>query len=104
MIQCVRQGYDTGVFLNTDPFYNFLKYLVSFGVALTSYLSKFHEEFFFIWMLTALVACSYSYYWDVKKDWQFLQKYSKYRLLRAQLAYDSPNLYYSILIVNGILR
>jgi len=71
MIQCGRQGYDKGEFLFTEFFYNFLKFLISLLVALSSYMSKFYPVFFYPWFLFAATSMVYSYWWDLMKDWKF---------------------------------
>ena len=45
----------------------------------------------------------YSYFWDIKKDWCFLEKNSKVPFLRSQLAYK-PVYYYIIIVLNLFLR
>jgi len=46
------------------------------------------------WIIFAGISTIYSYYWDLKKDWGFLQPNSKYKFLRNELSYHNPLLYY----------
>ena len=60
-----------GKFWRTEYFYNFLKYTSSLFVAFFSYGTKFFKDWFALWIISAAIACCYSYYWDVTKDWKF---------------------------------
>jgi xenotropic and polytropic retrovirus receptor 1 len=55
-------------------------------------------------ILVSICSTSYAYYWDMKHDWGFLQPDSKYPFLRSQLSYRNPRFYYSIVLLNLVLR
>jgi len=42
----------------------------------------------------AAISTVYSYYWDLKKDWGFLEPNAKFKFLRNQLSYHQPSFYY----------
>lgn len=86
MIQCLRQAYDKGRLWRTDEFYNFFKYAASLLTAVISYGTKFHKDLTYIWIASAAISMSYSYYWDLTKDWYFFQPTTKYSKL-----FDSNN-------------
>ena len=46
-----------------------------------------------LWIVAAVVSTSYSYFWDLKFDWGFLRKDSKYKFLRSELAYKNVKSY-----------
>lgn len=97
MIQCARQGYDGGKFYRTEYFYNFFKYVTSMITSLFSYFyklppkySELYYFFFYGWIFFATLSLCYSYFWDLKFDWAFLQPKSKFRILRDKLSYHKP--------------
>ncbi|KRX09505.1 hypothetical protein PPERSA_12248 [Pseudocohnilembus persalinus] len=106
MLQCLRQGYDNKQFIGTEFMWNFGKYTCSTMTATFSYLYKLydHHIFFGFWMFFASSSVLYSYYWDLKHDWGFLEPNSKFKILRNKLAYHNPNIYYFVMINNLILR
>jgi hypothetical protein len=63
-----------------------------------------YELYKYIWIFFASVGAMYSYYWDLKYDWGFLEPNSKFRILRSKLSYHSPFLYYNAMWINAILR
>lgn len=109
MIQCVRSNLQnnrrTIVLLHPDTF-NFLKYLSSFAAAFFSLLYSLEPNSvnLILWVVSAIFSTFYSYYWDLKMDWGFLQPKSKYRFLRTQLSYPKIYWYYLAIIFNLILR
>jgi hypothetical protein len=52
--------------------FNAIKYAVSFGSAMLSYFYKIHPSLLGGWIAVAAVSTLYSYYWDLKKDWNLL--------------------------------
>lgn len=109
--RCGRQGYDNKKFFFTEFFYNFLKYTASLITATFSYTQKLPQKgtqtqrtLFYCWICSAIISALYSYYWDLKNDWGFLQPNSKYRILRDKLHYHQPWIYYCAITINLILR
>ena len=107
LIKClhyVKRSYDRGEFYNTEDFWNFLKTLQAAQVGLFSFLGKQNEKYFTIWILSAIVSTIWQNWWDLKKDFLFFESNSKYKFLRNDLGYNSPNLYYGLAVGNFILR
>ncbi len=52
----------------------------------------------------AISSACYSYYWDLKYDWGFLEPNSKFKILRNKLSYNNPKLYYFAMGINALLR
>ena len=76
MSQCARQGYDAGKFFDTPFFYNFGKYFCSVIVVFFSYMSHIYKEYDFLlylWIIFAAISVIYSFYWDLRHDWGFLE-------------------------------
>jgi len=48
-----------------------VKFLIALCVVLSSYLTKFYPDLFYLWLAFATTSIIYAYYWDVKKDWKF---------------------------------
>lgn len=69
-----------------------------------SFLGKQNEKYFTIWILSAIVSTIWQNWWDLKKDFLFFESNSKYKFLRNDLGYNSPNLYYGLAVGNFILR
>lgn len=55
-------------------------------------------------MVFAVTSVFYSYYWDLKYDWGFLEPNSKFKILRNKLSYHNPFFYYFAMTSNFILR
>ena len=93
-------------FFKTEYFYNFLKYTASLITTFISFAYKKSNqcvEVLVLYIIFATISTVYSYYWDLTKDWGFLEKNSKHRFLRNQIAYK-PYVYYIIICANTILR
>jgi hypothetical protein len=79
------------------------KYCVAIIVAVTSFFASNNSVFRNIWWLIALLSTIYSYIWDIKKDFGFLQPGENYPL-REKLSYKNKLFYYVCLITNLFLR
>ena len=71
--QCLRVYKDTGA---VPQLFNALKYSTAFPVTAFSYM-KYHTDeaswasvYRPLWILAALLNSSYSYFWDVERDWE----------------------------------
>ncbi len=78
---------------------NAFKYLLAIFIAVTSFFPSFQN----IWWMIALFSTIYSYMWDLKKDFGFLEPGENYPL-RAKLSYKSHYFYYICMITNLFLR
>jgi hypothetical protein len=84
--------------------YNLLKYSCSILTTFISYFSKNYDFLFHYWIASAAISTTYSYYWDLKKDWGFLEKDSPHKFLRKHLCYENKNIYYFCFLNNLVLR
>lgn len=82
---------------------NFGKYLFAIVVAVTSFFAGSYNLFKNIWWLLALISTVYSYAWDLKMDFGFLQPGKNYPL-REKLSYKNKFFYYFAIVVNLFLR
>jgi len=108
IIQCLRAMYqkEHRFAFNVD-FFNMIKYLISLiTVFLSLFLSLFptYTYFFYIWIFFAALSTCYSYYWDLKMDWGFLDPKAKYKYLRPQLSYTKVYFYYLAIGINLLFR
>lgn len=101
ILQCTKMIIDS-----KNPYpqkYNILKYCLNLCVATFSFLLATYPMFHPIWFVTSLVSTCYSFFWDLKFDFGFLQP-GKGFPLREKLCYSSKKLYYFAVIANFFLR
>ena len=72
-------------------------------VAISSFYASESKFFNYLWLLMALISTFYSYAWDLKMDFGFLQK-GDFFPLREKLSYKNKFFYYSCMLINLILR
>lgn len=106
IIQCIRSMYqkEHRFAVNTD-FYNMVKYLCSLTTVFFSLglnLDPSNYVLFYIWIVFASISTCYSYFWDLKMDWGFLDPKAKY--LRPQLSYNKKIFYYVAIAINLLFR
>jgi len=101
ILQCVRQMLDGKKLF---PFIiNAGKYLINIFVAITSFYASTNNIFNSIWWMFALISTVYSYCWDLKMDFGFLQEGPNFPL-REKLSYKNKIFYYFCMIINLFLR
>ena len=128
LLQCLRQRADTGDETQT---WNAIKYASAFPVIALSYAkySVSHEAWEGLyrpaWIACAVANTAYSYYWDVKHDWDLRmfdrcgrvagsnpddasqvgeERRAHAGWLRQNLLYGDPGVYYFALATNFVLR
>ena len=84
--------------------FNFGKYMFSINTAILSYLYSTAGSLMNWWLLSAGISTIYSYIWDIKMDWGFLDPKSEHRFLRPMLCYQNTKFYYFAIVTNLILR
>lgn len=58
-----------------------------------------------MWILSHFVASMYAYVWDIKMDWGLFDKNAgENTLLREEIVYSSPYLYYFAIVEDLVLR
>jgi hypothetical protein len=100
-LQCFRAMYDSKKFF--PQIINSGKYLTAILVAITSFFASNYLLFNNIWWLFALISTIYSFIWDLKMDFGFLEHGPNYPL-REKLSYKNKFFYYMCCIVNLFLR
>ena len=108
IIQCLKSMYqkEHRFVFNVD-FFNTMKYLFSLitvFVSLGLNLDPSNTYYFYIWMGFAIISTCYSYFWDLKMDWGFLDPKAKHKYLRQQLSYSNSYFYYIAIAVNLLFR
>ena len=109
MVQCLNANKtNSGRIFSCKPdFFNFLKYLSSFVTVCFSLgynIQPSNSLFLILWVVMAFWSSMYSFCWDVKMDWGFVEPGSKKRFLRNQLAYPKARYYYAAIAINLVLR
>lgn len=82
---------------------NIVKYIFAILVAIISSLAS-NSFYRSLWWIVALISTIYSYLWDIKMDFGFLQPYSPNWPLRDKLSYQEKGFYYLCMISNLFLR
>ena len=95
---------DKGKFLFTDEMYNFIKTSIAMSVGILAYLTRLDVSWKYYWVAVACFCSCFEYYWDLKKDFMFFEKGTKYKFLRSDLGYNSPYIYYTLGVLNFFLR
>eukprot|EP00051_Salpingoeca_urceolata_P019045 m.272962 g.272962 ORF g.272962 m.272962 type:complete len:757 (-) comp19335_c0_seq7:294-2564(-) len=107
--QCLRRyrdTHDTGHLLNAG------KYSTSFAVVTFSSLATSTKEdngeaevntYFILWIIAAVVNMTYSFSWDVLRDWGLFRRGAKHRFLRNKIEYD-PRWYYFAIVADFLFR
>jgi hypothetical protein len=107
ILQCLRQGIDNKKFWATKELLNTMKYSCSLITALLSYLfqlnNNINSPIFIFWLTFAIISTLYSYSWDIKMDWNLLQKNSSNYYLRRIITFPKQ-LYYILIGANFVMR
>lgn len=83
---------------------NSCKYFFSIIAAYASYLYSTNSEFLYFWLICAAISGLYSFVWDIKMDWGFLEKDSINYPLRTKLSFKSKMIYYICITGDFIFR
>ncbi len=105
IIQCIRQGYDNGEYFCTPFMFNTLKYVFALATAVMAFEYKLEgSKVLVAWLILAGISTIYSYAWDIKMDWNLLQKNDKHPCLRKYITFEPARNYYIIVFLNLIMR
>lgn len=108
IVQCLRIMYQKHhSFAFGSDFFNALKYLTTMITVIFSFFYSMEQKsdlYFTLWVVFAILSTVYSYFWDLKMDWGFLESSSKHKYLRNQLSYAKPGFYYASIILNLFFR
>lgn len=72
-------------------------------VSIASFYASESNLYYYLWLLLALISTLYSFAWDLKMDFGFLEKGDHFPL-REKLSYKNKFFYYICVVVNLILR
>ena len=104
IVQCIRLGYDSGQYWCKPHMFNTIKYTLSLTSAILAYISNSDPELIITWISVSTVTTLYSYYWDLKMDWNLLECSDKSLLLRKYLTFAPARNYYIVIVLNFIMR
>ena len=106
--QCLKLMYQKHhSFVFASDFFNAFKYFCTLVTVIFSFLFSLEQNsqlYFILWVVFSILCTGYSYFWDLKMDWGFLESSSKYKYLRSQLSYAKPGFYYATIIMNLFMR
>jgi hypothetical protein len=71
IVQCMRLGYDQGYWCKPHMF-NTIKYLLSLASAILAFHSNDDPDLLHAWITISIISTMYSYFWDIKMDWNLL--------------------------------
>ncbi|KAG0690024.1 hypothetical protein C6P40_004075 [Pichia californica] len=103
-LQCFRRYADTGDWF--PHLANMCKYTVStlYYMSLSLYRIETINKYKILLIFWATLNSVYSSIWDIIMDWSLLQFDSKNFLLRDEITFKYPSIYYSAIIIDVILR
>lgn len=101
ILQCIRVMFDTNKIF--PQILNAGKYLINIFVAIASFYASTNSNYNSAWYLFAFISTIYSYSWDLKMDFGFLQEGSNFPL-REKLSYKNKYFYYFCMVINLFLR
>jgi hypothetical protein len=100
-LHCIRVILDTGKFY--PQIWNAGKYFCAILTAILSFFVNFYPQIYPIWCIVAIISTFYSFFWDIKFDFGFLENGKNYPL-RDKLSYKNKFFYYFISVLNLFLR
>lgn len=103
-LQCFRRYADTGDWF--PHLANMMKYSVStlYYVSLSLYRIETIRKYRILLIVWATANSVVSSVWDILMDWSLFQFDSKYFLLRDEITFKYPIVYYNAMIIDVILR
>ena len=84
--------------------FNIGKYTFNIIVATFSFLSQFHQVFYFFWLANAFISGCYSSFWDLKMDWGYFEGCSNDFPLRKKNKFKNKFLCILSIPIDIILR
>lgn len=103
-LQCFRRYADTGDWF--PHLANMGKYTVStlYYMSLSLYRIETINKYKVLLIFWATLNSVYSSIWDIVMDWSLFQFDSKHFLLRDEITFKNPSVYYSAMVTDAILR
>ncbi|KAK9727557.1 Xenotropic and polytropic retrovirus receptor 1 [Basidiobolus ranarum] len=103
-LQCVRRYQDSGqAFPHLANAGKYISSMILLWAAAGARI-RGSAEAHALWIFCAILASCYTYVWDIRLDWGFLEPNHKHKFLRQDLAYPWKWAYYFAIISNLFLR
>ena len=105
-LQLARQRYQSGgVFCQTYIFAN-VKVTINILTVLGSLIYNLYKNSITlsIWIVLAFLSTSYTFFYDIKFDWNLLTFKGRHFLLRPLRIIGDPSIYYVVIFLNLFLR
>ncbi|KAJ6430233.1 hypothetical protein OIU84_021609 [Salix udensis] len=96
-MQCARRWFDENDLNHLANMGKYVSAMVAAGARLT-YSRQESHLWFFIVLITSVVATVYQLYWDFVKDWGLLNSKSKNLWLRDDLILKNKSIYYMSIV------
>ena len=84
--------------------FNIGKYTFNIIVATFSFLSQFHQIFYYFWLVNAFISGCYSSFWDLKMDWGYFESFAYNWPLRKKNKFKNKFLCILSIPIDIILR
>ena len=84
--------------------FNIGKYTFNIIVATFSFLSQFHQMFYYFWLVNAFISGCYSSFWDLKMDWGYFESFAFNWPLRKKNKFKNKFLCILSIPIDIILR
>jgi len=101
ILQCFRIIIDSRKI--SPQIWNAGKYGFAILTAAFSFFFTIYPNFYLLWWICAIISTVYSFYWDIKHDFGFLEEGPNYPL-RNKLSFNNKWFYYGVIILNCFLR
>lgn len=105
IVQSLKVGFGSGKYKKRNEPFNALKYFISLVTAALSYVFKLRYDYRIMpaWFVIGAITTIFTFYWDLRIDWDVLHLKSKNFLLRDKLIYKKHT-YYISMVLNFFLR
>ncbi|XP_068325623.1 phosphate transporter PHO1-like [Pyrus communis] len=103
-MQCARRWVDESDVNQLANMGKYVSAMVAAGARITYANNPHSHLWFYIVVITSVMATVYQLYWDFVKDWGLFNPKSKNLWLRDELVLKNKNIYYASVALNVVLR
>lgn len=103
-LQCIKVALQKTGWDSFMSIVNAGKYMSSVIMTIFSFYLRDSNTMYWLWVAFLLISTFYSFAWDVRKDFGFMEPNSKNFLLRDKLYYPRKVFYYLAVLINFVLR
>ncbi|BFG14165.1 hypothetical protein CerSpe_004400 [Prunus speciosa] len=103
-MQCARRWFEECDVKNLANMGKYVSAMVAAGARITYSNNPDNHLWFYMVVITSVVATVYQLYWDFVMDWGLFDPKSKNQWLRDDLILKNKSIYYASIILNAVLR